>query len=114
MPMGRALVLSGFIQDPTYKDEPESHEWCDWVTTRRQACQASRGTARQLLEQNGLVWERAQAAALQLKLELVPGLCLLLGLGLMLSFPFHPRGVFAAGLPFGLLCRDALRCLVRS
>ena len=44
----------------------------------------------------------------------VPGFCLLPGLGLGLSFQLHPRGVFAAGLPFGLLCRDTLRCLVRS
>jgi hypothetical protein len=63
---------------------------------------------------NGLVRERARAAALQLKLGFVPGFCLLLGLGLMLSFPFDPRGVVAAGLAFGLLCRDALCCLVRS
>jgi len=41
-------------------------------------------------------------------------LCLLPGLGLDLSFQLHPRGVFAAGVPFGLLCRDALRCLTRS
>jgi hypothetical protein len=62
---------------------------------------------------NGLVRERAKAAALQLKLDVVPGLCLLAGLGLGLSLQLHPRGVFAAGLPFGFLCRDTLRCLVR-
>jgi hypothetical protein len=28
-----------------------------------------------------------------------------------LSFQFHPGGVLAAGSLFGLLCRDALRCL---
>jgi hypothetical protein len=62
----------------------------------------------------GLVRERAQAVALELKLGFVPGLYLLPGLGLGLSFQLDPRGVIAAGLPFGLLCRDALRCLVRS
>lgn len=46
---------------------------------------------------NGLVRERAQAAALQLKLDIVLGFCLLPGLGL--SFQLHPRGVVAAGLP---------------
>ena len=106
--------MSGFIKRLTYKGEPESHEWCDSLTTRRQPCQASRGAARQLLEQHGLVWERAQATALQLKLDIVPGFCLPPGLGLMLSFPFDTRGVFAAGLPFGSLCRDALRYLVCS
>ena len=48
---------------------------------------------------NGLVRERAQAAALQLKLDIVLGFCLLPGLGLGLSFQLHPRGVVAAGLP---------------
>ena len=62
---------------------------------------------------NGLVRERAQAAALQLELEVVPGFCLLSGLGLGLCLPLHPGGVVAAGVPFGLLGRDALRCLVR-
>jgi hypothetical protein len=62
---------------------------------------------------NGLIRERAQAAALQLELDFVPGFCLLPGLGLGVSFQFHPRGVFAAGSAFGLLCRDTLRCLVR-
>jgi hypothetical protein len=54
---------------------------------------------------SGLVRERAQAAALQLELEVVPGLCLLpdLGLGLGLGFPLDPRGVVAVGVPFGLL-----------
>jgi len=60
-----------------------------------------------------LVRERPQAAALQLKLSFVPGLCLPPGLGLRLSFQFHPRGVFAAGVPFGLLCHDTLCRLVR-
>jgi hypothetical protein len=62
---------------------------------------------------NGLIRECARAAALQLKLGFIPGFCLLPGLGLGLGFPLHPRGVVAAGLPFGLLCRDTLRCLVR-
>ena len=35
------------------------------------------------------------------------------GFGLGLGFPLDPRGVFAAGLPFGLLCREALGGLVR-
>jgi hypothetical protein len=61
-----------------------------------------------------LVRERARAAALQLNLGFVPALCLLVGLGLGLSFQSHPRGVSAAGLPFGLLGRDTPRCLVRS
>jgi hypothetical protein len=62
---------------------------------------------------NGLVRERAQTAALLLKFGFVPGLCLLSGLGLGLRFQLHPRGVFAAGLSFGLLGRHALRGLVR-
>ena len=60
---------------------------------------------------NGLVRERARAAALQLELEVVPGFCLLPGLGP--SFHLHPHGVFAAGPPFGLLGRDTPCCLVR-
>ena len=62
---------------------------------------------------NELVRERARTAALHLDLGSVPGFCLLSGLGLGLGFPLDPRGVFAAGLPFGLLCRDTLRGLVR-
>jgi hypothetical protein len=62
---------------------------------------------------NGLVRERAQAEALQLKLDVVLGLCLLPGLGLGLSFQLHPRGVLAAGLPFCLLGRDTPRCPAR-
>ena len=79
-------------------------------------CVGSEAQAAALLDNliNGLVRERAQAAALQLKLEFVLGLCLLPGLGLGLSFPLHPVGVFAASLPFGLICRDTLRGLVRS
>lgn len=63
---------------------------------------------------NRLVRERAgTAAALQLKLDFVPGFDLLPGFGLYLNLPLHPRGVVAAGLPFSLLGRDTLRCLVR-
>jgi len=40
-------------------------------------------------------------------------LCLLSGLGLGLCLELFPGGVVAAGVPFGLLCRDALRRLVR-
>jgi hypothetical protein len=61
---------------------------------------------------NGLVRERARAAALQLKLDFVPGFGLLPRLGLGLSFQPHPRGVFIAGLPFGLLRRGTPRCPV--
>jgi hypothetical protein len=39
---------------------------------------------------------------------------LLPGLGLCLSLSHHPRSVVAAGLPFGLLGRGTLRCLVRT
>jgi hypothetical protein len=62
---------------------------------------------------NRLVRERGQAAASQLKLDVAAGFCLLPGFGLGLSFQPHPHGVVAAGSAFGLLCRDALRCLVR-
>ena len=34
------------------------------------------------------------------------------GFGFGLGFPFDPCSVFAAGLPFGFLCGDALRGLV--
>jgi hypothetical protein len=63
---------------------------------------------------NGVVRERARAAALQLKLGFVLGLCLLPGLGQGLSFQLHPRGVVTVGLPFGLLGLDSPCCLVRS
>jgi len=63
---------------------------------------------------NGLVREHAGTAALQLKLGFVPGFCLPPGLGLGLGFQLHPRGVLAAGVPFGLLCRDTLLCPARS
>jgi len=41
----------------------------------------------------------AAAAALHLELGFVPGLCLLPGLGLGLSFQLNLRGIFAARLP---------------
>ena len=63
---------------------------------------------------NGLDRERARAAAPQLELGLIRGFCLVPGLGLGLSLQLHPPGVFAAGLPFGLLCRDALHYLICS
>jgi hypothetical protein len=40
-------------------------------------------------------------------------LCLLSGLGLCLCLELYPGGVVAAGVPFGLLCHDALRPLIR-
>ncbi len=52
---------------------------------------------------NGLVWERARAAALHLDLDSFAGFRLLFGFGLGLGFAPDPRGVLAAGLPFGLL-----------
>ena len=61
---------------------------------------------------NALVRERARAAALQLDLGSVPGFRVLYGSGLGLGFPLDPRSVFAAGLPFGVVCCDALRGLV--
>src|SRR5215813_13197547 len=62
---------------------------------------------------NGLVRERDHATALQLELDVVPGFGLLTRLALSLSFELHPRGIVAAGPPFGLLSHDPLRCLVR-
>ena len=62
---------------------------------------------------NGLVRQRAQPRRYSSS-SVRPGLGLLPGLGLGLSFPLHPRGVFAASLLFGLMCRDTLRGLVRS
>ena len=59
-----------------------------------------------------LVRDRARAATLHLDLGSFAGLGLMFGFGLGLGFPLEPCGVFAAGLPFGLLCREALRCLV--
>ena len=49
---------------------------------------------------------------LHLDLGLIPGFGLASGFGLGLGLSFHPRGVFAAGLPFGLLCLDTLRGLI--
>lgn len=59
-----------------------------------------------------LVRDRARAASLHLDLGPFAGFRLLLGFGLGLGFPFEPCGVLTAGLPFGLLCREALRGLV--
>ncbi len=59
-----------------------------------------------------LVRDRARAATLHLDLGSFAGFCLLFSLGLGLGFALDPGGVFAAGMPFGLLCREALRGLV--
>jgi hypothetical protein len=59
-----------------------------------------------------LVQQRARAAALRLDLGLVPGFSVLGGFGFGLGFPPDPGSVFAAGLPFGFLCRDALGGLI--
>ena len=61
---------------------------------------------------NGLVRDRARAAALPFDLGSVPGFGVLSGFGFGLGFPFDVGGVFAAGLPFGVVCCDALRGLV--
>ena len=58
---------------------------------------------------NELARGRARAAVLHLDLGSLAGFRLLLGLGLGLGFPLKPCRVFAAGLPLGLLCREALR-----
>jgi hypothetical protein len=58
---------------------------------------------------NELVRDRPRAAALKLDLKSLPGLCLLLGFRLGLGLAFDLRGVFATGLPLGVLCREALR-----
>ena len=59
-----------------------------------------------------VVRERGSTAALQLKLDFVPGFDLLPGLGLCLSPRLHPGGIVTAGLPFGLLGHDTLRCVL--
>ncbi len=59
-----------------------------------------------------LVQDRTRAATLHLDLGSLAGFRLLFSFRLGLGFPFEPGGVFAAGLPFGLLCRQALRGLV--
>jgi hypothetical protein len=61
---------------------------------------------------NGLVRDRARAAALQFDLSSVTGFGLLSGLDLGMGISLDPCGVFATGLPFGFLCCDALRGLV--
>ncbi len=63
---------------------------------------------------NELVRDRARTAALQLDLNFLASFGLMSGFGLGLGFPLDPRGVFAAGLPFGLLCSEALGGLVGS
>ena len=62
---------------------------------------------------SGLVRDRARAAALHLDLGSFAGFRLLFSSGLGLGFALDPRGVFAAGLPFGLLGCNALCGLVR-
>jgi len=52
---------------------------------------------------------RVSAASLHLDLESFPGFGLMSGFGLGLGLAFEPGGVFAAGLPFGSLCDEALR-----
>jgi len=59
-----------------------------------------------------LIWDRARTATLHLDLGSLAGFRLLISFGLGLGFPLEPCGVFAAGLPFGLLSRDALGGLV--
>ena len=61
---------------------------------------------------SGLARDRARAAALQLDLNSAPGFGLMSRFGLGPGLALDPCGVFAAGLPFGLPCRDALRGLV--
>jgi len=61
---------------------------------------------------NDPVRDRARVASSHLDLSLLPGLGSLPGLGFTLGLSFDPSGVFAAGLPLGLLCREALRGLV--
>ena len=61
---------------------------------------------------NELARDRARAASLYLDLGLVLGFGVPSGFGLGLGLSVDPRHVLAAGLPLGLLCRDALRGLV--
>lgn len=62
---------------------------------------------------NALVRERTRTVALRLHLGFVPGFCLLMRLKAGLGFPPDPGRVFAAGVPFGCLCRDTLCGLLR-
>jgi hypothetical protein len=57
---------------------------------------------------NVLVRDRARTAALHLDLGLVPGFGLPSGFGFGLGLALESRGVCAAGVPFGVLCRAAL------
>ncbi len=59
-----------------------------------------------------LVRDRARAATLHLDLGSFAGFRLLFSFGLGLGFPLEPCGIVAVGLPFGVLCREALRGLV--
>jgi hypothetical protein len=61
-----------------------------------------------------LARDRARAASLHLDLGFFAGFRLLFGFRLSLGFPLEPRGVFGAGLSFGLLCRETLCGLVGS
>ena len=65
-----------------------------------------------LVDITELIWDRARTATLHLDLGSLAGFRLLISFGLGLGFPLEPCGVFAAGLPFGLLSRDALGGLV--
>jgi hypothetical protein len=56
--------------------------------------------------------DRTRPATLHLDLDSLAGFRLLCSFGLGLGLALEPRSVFAAGLPFGLLCREALRGLV--
>lgn len=55
----------------------------------------------------GLVLDRSRAASLHLNLRSIPSFGLMFSFGLDLGFTFDACGVFAAGLPFGMVDRDA-------
>src|SRR5215472_10429542 len=77
----------------------------------RRAC-GTEAQAVALVHVTELVRNRARAATLHLDLGSLVRFRLLFSFGLGLGFPLKPGGVFAAGLPFCLLCRDALGGLV--
>ncbi len=88
--------------------------WRTWrAASWPQAC-GSEAQAVALIDSwiTALVRQRASAAALQLHLGLVPGFGVVHGFRLGLGFPSDPGGIFAAGLPFGFLRRDAQGGLV--
>jgi hypothetical protein len=58
-----------------------------------------------------LVRNRARAATLHFDLCSLESFRMPPGLGPGLGFAFEPRGIFAACLPFGSLCREVLRGL---